>query len=61
MYLLHEILDPISVVFNAALIGVISLAILKDEFTEWYKRFSFKWIIIGIPFLLLSSIVDGKI
>ena len=61
MYLLHEILDPISVVFNAALIGVISFAILKDEFTEWYKRFSFKWIIIGIPFLLLSSIVGGKI
>lgn len=56
-----KILDPISVVFNAALIGAISFAILKDEFTEWYKHFSVKWIIIGIPFLLLASMVGGKI
>ena len=56
-----KVLDPISAVFNAVLIGIISFIILKDEFTEWYKHFSFKWIIIGIPFLLLSSIVCGKI
>lgn len=56
-----KILDPISVVFNMILIGIISFIILKDEFTEWYKHFSIKWIIIGIPFLLLASVIRGNI
>ena len=56
-----KILDPISAVFNVVLIGIISFTILKDEFTEWYKHFSFKWIIIGLPVLLLSSMICGSI
>lgn len=56
-----SILDPINTVFNAVLTGLLAYYILKDEFTEWYKHFSFKWIIIGIPFILITSMICGAI
>lgn len=54
-----KILDPISVVFNAILAGGFSFLILRDEFTEWFKHFSFKWTIIGIPLLVIISLISG--
>lgn len=55
-----KILDPISVVFNAVLVGGLSLFILKDELLEWFKHFSLKWIIIGIPVLVVVSLLSGN-
>lgn len=56
-----KILDTISVVFNTILAGGLSFLLLRDEFTEWFRHFSFKWTIIGIPFLLIVSLTSGNV
>lgn len=56
-----KIVDPISVVFNAILAGGLAFFVLRDEFTDWFKHFSIKWTIIGIPTLLIVSILFGNL
>lgn len=56
-----KILDPISVVFNGILAGGLAYCILKDEFIEWFKHFSFKWILIGIPCMIIISLLSGNV
>ena len=55
-----NILDPISVVFNGILAGGLCFLILRDEFTEWFKHFNFKWTIIGIPLLVIVSLISSN-
>lgn len=56
-----KIVDPISVVFNAILAGGLAFFVLRDEFTDWFKHFSIKWTIIGIPTLFLTSLIFGSL
>lgn len=41
--------------------GILIYLIIKSEFLEWFKHFSFKWLIIGIPALFLTSAFMGSI
>lgn len=56
-----KILDPVSAVFNMVLTSILAFAVLKDDFTEWFKHFSIKWTIITIPVLVITSMVCGEV
>ncbi|MBC1501274.1 CPBP family intramembrane metalloprotease [Listeria weihenstephanensis] len=47
--------------FNVTLMFVILYVILKEEFLDWFKHFSFKWLLIGIPFLVVVGTVAGAL
>lgn len=47
--------------FNAVAMGLLIYLIIKEEFFDWFKHFSVKWIIIGVPTLLLVSTLSGSI
>ncbi|CBY64116.1 similar to CAAX amino terminal membrane protease family protein, N-terminal part [Listeria monocytogenes SLCC2376] len=49
------VLEFIGAFFNALCMGVIAFIILKAEFLDWFKHFSFKWILIGAPALIIIS------
>lgn len=61
IFTVSPVLDFIAIFFNAVLAGILSYIILKDEFLEWFKHFSFKWILIGIPLLFLTSLLFGNL
>lgn len=54
-------LQFVGAIFNAVLMGGSAYLILKDEFLEWFKHFSFKWLLIGIPLLLVVGIGAGSL
>lgn len=50
-------LEFIGAYFNAFFMGIIAYIILKAEFLNWFKHFSFKWLLIGAPSLIIISTV----
>ncbi|MGX7244514.1 CPBP family intramembrane glutamic endopeptidase [Enterococcus quebecensis] len=61
LFTVTPVLDFFSIFFNAVLAGSLSYLILKNEFIDWFKHFSFKWILIGIPTLFLTSLLFGNL
>lgn len=47
--------------FNALFMGILAYLILKNEFFTWFKHFSVKWILIGIPLLFVISTLSGSV
>lgn len=47
--------------FNAVLMGLLIYLIIGDEFFNWFTQFNFKWVLIGLPALLLISFISGTI
>ncbi|MDT1959166.1 CPBP family intramembrane metalloprotease [Carnobacterium divergens] len=56
-----ELLTIIGSLFNVISMGILIYLIIKNEFLDWFKHFSFKWIIIGITALFLTSAFTGAI
>ncbi|MGY3779532.1 type II CAAX endopeptidase family protein [Isobaculum melis] len=54
-----SLLQIVGTFFNAVLMGIFIYFILKKEFWEWFKHFSFKWTLIGIPLLLIVGTIAG--
>ncbi|WP_207695753.1 hypothetical protein DOK67_0001540 [Enterococcus sp. DIV0212c] len=61
IFTVSPVLDFFAIFFNAVLAGLLSYIILKDEFIDWFKHFSFKWLLIGIPLLFLTSLIFGNL
>lgn len=61
VFTVSPLLDFIGIFFNAVLAGALAYFILKNEFNDWFKHFSFKWILIGIPVLFLTSLLFGNL
>lgn len=47
--------------FNAIAMGILIYLIIKEEFWDWFNHFNIKWVIVGIPLLLLVSMLSGTI
>ncbi|MBC6296935.1 CPBP family intramembrane metalloprotease [Listeria sp. FSL L7-1517] len=50
-----EMLTFIGAIFNALCMGIVAFIILKATFLDWFKHFSFKWILIGAPAIFIIS------
>lgn len=66
LFLLHIFLNAggskiLDAIFNALFMGIIAFFILKTEFLNWFKHFSFKWVVIGTPALIITSAVSSLI
>ncbi|MBC6315747.1 CPBP family intramembrane glutamic endopeptidase [Listeria grandensis] len=54
-------LESLGTYFNALIMFIVLFLLLKSEFLDWFKHFSFKWLIIGIPFLLIVGTLASSI
>ncbi|MBC1475011.1 CPBP family intramembrane metalloprotease [Listeria grandensis] len=62
----HVITDSVAkgaieILFNTTVMFATLYILLKSEFLDWFKHFSFKWLIIGIPFLLVVGTLMSSI
>lgn len=56
-----SVIDFVGIFFNAAAMSLLLYFILKTEFFDWFKHFNLKWVLIGIPSLLIVSLLSGTI
>ncbi|KGL46187.1 CPBP family intramembrane metalloprotease [Listeria sp. SHR_NRA_18] len=54
-------LEVIGAFFNLTFMFILLYIILKEEFLDWFKHFSIKWILIGIPFLFIVGTLAGSL
>ncbi|EUJ22815.1 hypothetical protein PGRAN_11701 [Listeria grandensis FSL F6-0971] len=54
-------LETLGAYFNVLIMFIVLFLLLKSEFLDWFKHFSFKWLIIGIPFLLIVGTLASSI
>ncbi|MBC1604860.1 CPBP family intramembrane glutamic endopeptidase [Paenilisteria rocourtiae] len=56
-----DYLEIISAFFNGSIMFVLLYILLKAEFLDWFQHFSIKWLLIGIPFLVVVGTVAGSL
>lgn len=55
------VLEIVGMYFNVVIMFIVLLLLLKNEFLDWFKHFSFKWLLIGIPFLFIVGLLVGRL
>ncbi|MBC2285936.1 CPBP family intramembrane metalloprotease [Listeria booriae] len=55
------VLEIVGAYFNVVIMFIVLLLLLKNEFLDWFKHFSFKWLLIGIPFLFIVGTLTGSL
>lgn len=53
------LLEILGTFFNAVIMGIIAYIMLKTEFFEWFMHFSSKWLLVGIPTLIIVGTVSS--
>lgn len=56
-----DYLEIISAFFNGCIMLIVLYILLKAEFLDWFQHFSVKWLLIGIPFLVVVGTVAGSL
>ncbi|MBC1435525.1 CPBP family intramembrane metalloprotease [Listeria rocourtiae] len=56
-----DYLEIISAFFNGSIMFILLYILLKAEFLDWFQHFSIKWLLIGIPFLVVVGTVAGSL
>ncbi|EUJ26887.1 CPBP family intramembrane glutamic endopeptidase [Listeria cornellensis] len=54
-------LENIGAFFNVIIMFILLYIMLKEEFLDWFKHFSIKWLLIGIPFLVIVGTIAGSL
>lgn len=54
-------LQLVGTFFNVIIMGAFIYFILKNEFWDWFKHFSLKWTLIGIPLLIIVGTIAGTL